>query len=155
MMSVYTAVLGCMAEDLVDKGSRRNTGGIGNVAEIDESNFGKRKYSRGRRVAGKWVLGSYCKTRNERFLLEWPNIEHDHNTLIPLIKGTLFQGQQTLREVGVRVQNEKYTYTKFTGLWWIIPFNSCKFLLYLIKEMLLWSEEVVYFICQTQTFCVV
>ena len=81
VMPVYIAVRGCMAKDPVDNGSRRNTGGVGNVAEFDESKFGKRKYNRGQRVARKWVLGRYCRTRNERFLLECPNIEHDHKTL--------------------------------------------------------------------------
>ena len=34
-------------------------GGIGKrlMNQIDESKFGKRKYSRGRRVEGQWVFG--------------------------------------------------------------------------------------------------
>ena len=34
--------------------------GIGKVVEIDESKFGKRKYSRGRPVEGQWVFGGIC-----------------------------------------------------------------------------------------------
>ncbi|GFW49782.1 mitotic-spindle organizing protein 2A [Trichonephila clavipes] len=32
-------------------------GGVGEIVEIDESLFGKRKYGKGRRVNGKWVFG--------------------------------------------------------------------------------------------------
>ena len=34
-------------------------GGIDKIVEVDESKFGKRKYNRGRRVEGVWVLGFY------------------------------------------------------------------------------------------------
>jgi hypothetical protein len=37
-------------------------GGNGMIVEIDESKFGKRKYSRGHRVEGVWILGMIEKT---------------------------------------------------------------------------------------------
>jgi hypothetical protein len=44
-----------MAEDLLNTSGK--IGGPGTIVEMDESKFGKRKYNRGRRVVGKWVLG--------------------------------------------------------------------------------------------------
>ena len=32
-------------------------GGEGEVVEIDESKFGKRKYNKGKRAKGQWVFG--------------------------------------------------------------------------------------------------
>jgi len=37
-------------------------GGEGIIVEIDESKFGKRKYNRGHRVEGIWVVGVYLET---------------------------------------------------------------------------------------------
>ncbi|GFR30475.1 uncharacterized protein TNCT_624171 [Trichonephila clavata] len=37
--------------------SSMKVGGIGVIVEIDESKFRKRKFHRGKRVAGKWVFG--------------------------------------------------------------------------------------------------
>ena len=34
-------------------------GGHGEVVEVDESKFGKRKYHKGRRADGVWVFGGY------------------------------------------------------------------------------------------------
>jgi len=36
---------------------RERIGGVGRVVQIDESKFGKRKFNRGRRVDGHWVIG--------------------------------------------------------------------------------------------------
>ena len=40
----------------------RQIGGPGRIVEIDESKFGKRKYHRGRRVDGCWVLGAVLRS---------------------------------------------------------------------------------------------
>src|SRR5262249_44142369 len=45
-------------------------GGPGVVVEIDESKFGKRKYHRGHRVEGVWVLGGVERTEERRLFVE-------------------------------------------------------------------------------------
>ena len=81
-VSFYKALRQCMAEDLLDGSATRRIGGPGHIIEIDESKFGKRKYNRGRRVVGKWVLGGYCRTTGECFLVEcdYNNKRNHHST---------------------------------------------------------------------------
>jgi len=43
-------------------------GGEGIIVEIDESKFGKRKYNRGHRVEGVWVVGGVEITPERRML---------------------------------------------------------------------------------------
>jgi transposase-like protein len=45
-------------------------GGPGMIVEIDESKFGKRKYHRGHRVEGVWVLGGVERTEERRLFVE-------------------------------------------------------------------------------------
>ena len=90
--ALYKALRQCMAEDLMDGARTRRIGGPGHIIEIDESKFGKRKYNRGRRVVGKWVLGGYCRTTNECFLVECSNNKRDHHTLLRLIKAHVLPG---------------------------------------------------------------
>ncbi|KAG1532747.1 hypothetical protein G6F47_013701 [Rhizopus delemar] len=60
-------------------------GGVGSdgqpiVVEIDESKFGKRKYNKGKRVDGVWVVGGVERTPERKmFLLTVPN--RNQNTL--------------------------------------------------------------------------
>ena len=84
--SLFNALRQCMAEDILEDGAHRKIGGPGHIIEIDESKFGKRKYNRGRRVVGKWILGGFCRTTDECFLVECPNNRRDHHTLLRLIK---------------------------------------------------------------------
>lgn len=44
-------------------------GGPGIVVEIDESKFGKRKYNRGHRVEGVWIVGGVERTRERKSFL--------------------------------------------------------------------------------------
>ena len=60
-------------------------GGPGQIVEIDESKFGKRKFNCGRRVIGKWVIGGVARGSGECFLAECPNNKRDANTLCLLI----------------------------------------------------------------------
>ena len=59
-------------------------GGPGEVVEVDESKFGKRKYNKGRRVDGVWVFGGIDRRTRECFLI--PVKDRTADTLIPLIK---------------------------------------------------------------------
>eukprot|EP00731_Ephydatia_muelleri_P001930 Em0001g1930a len=56
-------------------------GGVGKVVEIDESKFGKRKYNRGRRREGQWVLGGVERGSDEVFMHIVPS--RDAATLLP------------------------------------------------------------------------
>ena len=82
----------CMVEDLLENGSKRKIGGPGHIVEIDESKFGRRKYNRGRRVVGKWVLGGFCRTTGEVFLSECRGNKRNHHTLLRLIKDNVLPG---------------------------------------------------------------
>ena len=53
------------------------------IVVIDKSKFGKRKYNRGRRVIGKWILGGYCRTTGECFLLECTDKRRNHHGTHP------------------------------------------------------------------------
>jgi len=44
-------------------------GGSGEIVEIDESKFGKRKYNRGHCVDGVWILGAIEKSNRKRIIL--------------------------------------------------------------------------------------
>ena len=61
-------------------------GGPGQIVEIDESLIGRRKYNRGKRVKGKWILGGTERGSNDCFLVECENNHRDHHTLVRLIK---------------------------------------------------------------------
>ncbi|OQS55483.1 hypothetical protein EHP00_1925 [Ecytonucleospora hepatopenaei] len=60
-------------------------GGEGIIVEIDDSKFGKRKYNRGHKVDGVWVLGMVEKTADRRIVLI-PVKDRNSNTLEALIK---------------------------------------------------------------------
>jgi len=60
-------------------------GGEGVVVEIDESKFGKRKYHRGSRRDGQWVLGMVERGTGRCFLIPCPGNKRDRATLLPLI----------------------------------------------------------------------
>jgi ISXO2-like transposase domain len=65
-------------------------GGVGKIVEIDESKFGKRKYNRGRRVEGRWVLGGVERGSKKCFLRVVE--QRDKDTLVGIIKASVLPG---------------------------------------------------------------
>ena len=91
---IFKAIRQCMVEDILDQQQNYKLGGVGEIVEIDESKFGKRKYHRGKRVVGKWVLGGIQRSNGQLFLVECEDNKRDHNTLMRAIiehvhRGTL------------------------------------------------------------------
>ena len=66
--NIYESIRRCMVEDLLM--TPVMIGGPGKIVEIDESLFGRRKYNRGKRVKGKWILGGTERGSKECFLVE-------------------------------------------------------------------------------------
>jgi hypothetical protein len=56
---------------------KHKIGGPGIIIEVDESKFGRRKYNRGHRVEGVWVMGGveWRELRNEMCSLLRSQIE--------------------------------------------------------------------------------
>ncbi|KZR97001.1 Uncharacterized protein APZ42_008350, partial [Daphnia magna] len=48
---------------------KKKIGCFGITVEIDESKFGKRKYNRGKRVEGVWVVGGVERISGKCFFL--------------------------------------------------------------------------------------
>lgn len=66
-------------------------GGEGIIVEIDESKFGRRKYNRGHRVPGVWVVGGIERTREAKYFVK--EIEsRDRETLLDVIKKHVLPG---------------------------------------------------------------
>ena len=58
--------------------------GLGEVVEIDESKFGKRKYHRAKHVEGQWVFGGYQRSIARVFMVTVE--DRSRETLLPIIK---------------------------------------------------------------------
>jgi transposase-like protein len=72
-------------------------GGIGKTVEIDESKFGKRKYHRGRKVDGQWVLG-FIERESGRVVLQAVETR-DKATLLPIIKRWIKPGTTIISDL--------------------------------------------------------
>lgn len=65
-------------------------GGEGEIVEIDESKFGKRKYNRGKHVDGKWVFGGLQRGSNKCFMKVVPN--RSKEVLLEIIRDNVLPG---------------------------------------------------------------
>lgn len=61
-------------------------GGQGETVQIDESKFGKRKYNKGRRVEGHWVIGMIQDGSEDLRLEVCPDNVRSTDALLPLIQ---------------------------------------------------------------------
>ena len=66
------------------------TGGHHKMAEIDESNSGKRKYNVGRLIEGQWVSGGLCRETRSCFMV--PVEKRDGETLLKVIEERIEPG---------------------------------------------------------------
>ncbi|XP_054744533.1 uncharacterized protein LOC129248951 [Anastrepha obliqua] len=67
-------------------------GGVGKIVQIDESKFGKRKYNKGKRVEGHWVLGMIEDGKEDLRLEVCPDNVRSAEVLIPLIRKHVTEG---------------------------------------------------------------
>lgn len=77
---------------LENQEQKEKIGGVGKIVQIDESKFGKRKYNKGRRVEGHWVLGLIEDGSDDLRLEVCPGNVRSAETLIPLIKKHVAEG---------------------------------------------------------------
>jgi transposase-like protein len=66
-------------------------GGDGVVVEVDESKFGKRKYNRGKRIEGAWVIGGIERTEAKRFFAVVVK-SRDSETIIDVLSKHILPG---------------------------------------------------------------
>jgi hypothetical protein len=88
----YTRIFKKMIHRVVERfySTLGRIGGNYSIVEIDESKFGRRKYNRGHRVDGVWVLGAVERTPQKKvFLITVPNRSAD--TLIPILKRYIYR----------------------------------------------------------------
>ena len=67
--------------------NQEQIGGEGVEVEIDETQFGRRKYERGRLLNNIWLFGGIERVTKKRFVTLTGEIEEKYNkeTLVPLI----------------------------------------------------------------------
>jgi hypothetical protein len=70
-------------------------GGEGVVVEIDETKMGKRKYKRGHRVEGVWIVGGVERTPERRVFLVAVENRNAETVTIDLPRGELSVSQPT------------------------------------------------------------
>ncbi|XP_037780346.1 uncharacterized protein LOC119576777 [Penaeus monodon] len=71
-------------------------GGPGEIVEIDESKFGKRKYNVGRLIEGQWVFGGVCRKSRKFFFV--PVQTRDSLTLLKVIKERIHPGTTVISD---------------------------------------------------------
>ena len=71
-------------------------GGVGEIVEIDESKFGRRKYNVGRVIEGQWVFGGMSRNTRECFVVPVEN--RNRETLLAIIKDRIVPGTTVISD---------------------------------------------------------
>lgn len=91
-------------------------GGPGEIVEIDEAMFGKRKYNRGALREGAWVLGGVCRSTGHCFLIPCPGNRRTAAVLLPLIQSNVLPGSIIHTDQWAAYNQLTFTTTGFTHL---------------------------------------
>ncbi|KAL3094362.1 hypothetical protein niasHT_029259 [Heterodera trifolii] len=65
---------------------RGKIGGRGSIVQLDESKFGKRKFNRGRRIEGHWVIGMIENDSEDFRVVVCPDNVRSADVLLPIIQ---------------------------------------------------------------------
>ena len=76
--------------------SSEQLGGEGEIVEIDESKFGKRKFHKGHHVEGQWVFGGIERSTGKIFMV--PVDKRDRGTLTEIIHKWIKPGTTILSD---------------------------------------------------------
>jgi transposase-like protein len=93
--SLYTEIRERMAEDIQ---SSELLGGPGEIVEVDEVKFGKRKFNRGRIVDGSWVCGGIERGTNKCFVAVCPANIRNQRTLLRIIQRYVAPGMTVITD---------------------------------------------------------
>lgn len=90
-------------------------GGPGVIVEVDETKMGKRKYHRGHRVEGVWVVGGVERTE-ARKVFACPVEQRDSDTLLAVIRAHVLPGSIVYTDMwkGYKRLNETGMFEHFT-----------------------------------------
>ena len=91
-------------------------GGPGEIVEIDECMFGKRKYNWGALREGAWVLGGVCRSTGHCFLIPCPGNRRSADVLIPLIQRNVLPGSIVHTDQWAAYNQLTFTATGYTHL---------------------------------------
>lgn len=84
---------------LCNKQSEGKLGGDTKIVEVDETLISSRKFNRGRRVEGYWLLGMTERNSGNIRFVTCPKNKRDQNTLIAIIKENVETGTTILTDL--------------------------------------------------------
>jgi transposase-like protein len=89
IVSYYSYFRQLVADSLDDEDW--TIGGEGIIVEVDESKFGKRKYNRGKRIEGTWVIGGIERTCERKFFVRAVE-NRNHDTILEVLSAHVLPG---------------------------------------------------------------